>query len=117
MARRKAAVSDSPFIVTPIFAERGKGAALIDVDGNTFLDFAGGIGTLNVGHAHPEIVAAIQSQAERLVHGQGLRGPYQPVGQVAILDEQGRGLGLGEVDPDGGLQPSRLFRWAVAAGT
>ena len=56
-------------------------------------------------------------QAERLVHGQGLRGPYQPVGQVAILDEQGRGLGLGEVDPDGGLQPSRLFRWAVAAGT
>ena len=56
-------------------------------------------------------------QAERLGHGQGLRGPYQPVGQVAILDEQGRGLGLGEVDPDGGLQPSRLFRWAVAAGT
>ena len=56
-------------------------------------------------------------QAKRLGHGQGLRGPYQPVGQVAILDEQGRGLGLGEVDPDGGLQPSRLFRWAVAAGT
>ena len=56
------------------------------------------------------------TQAGRLGHGQGLRGPYKPVGQVAILDEQGRGLGLGEVDAEGGLRPSRLFRWAVASG-
>jgi 4-aminobutyrate aminotransferase/(S)-3-amino-2-methylpropionate transaminase len=68
MARRRAAVSDSPFIVTPIFAERGTGAALTDVDGNTFLDFAGGIGTVNVGHAHPNVVAAIRAQSEKLIH-------------------------------------------------
>lgn len=68
MARRKAAVSNSPFIVTPVFAEHGRGAALTDVDGNTFLDFAGGIGTVNVGHAHPRVVAAIRAQSEKFLH-------------------------------------------------
>lgn len=65
----------------------------------------------------PEVrVNAIQAQ--RLGRGQGLRGPYQPLGrQVAILDEHGRGLGLGEVDAEGGLRPARLFRWAaIGAG-
>ena len=57
------------------------------------------------------------AQAHRLGRGQGLRGPYQPLGrQVAVLDEHGRGLGLGEVDGEGGLRPSRLFRWAAATG-
>ncbi len=55
-------------------------------------------------------------QAIRLGHGQPLGGPYRPTGQVAVLDEQGRGLGLGEVDADGGLRPTRLFRWASATG-
>ena len=54
------------------------------------------------------------AQAQRLGRGQGLRGPYPPRGrQVAMLDEQGRGLGLGEVDAEGGLRPVRLFRWAA----
>ena len=54
-------------------------------------------------------------QAERLAHGQGLRGPYEPrARQVAVVDESGRGLGLAEVDEDGALRPRRLFRWAVA---
>jgi tRNA pseudouridine55 synthase len=52
----------------------------------------------------------------RLGHGQGLPGPYRPAGQVAMLDEHGRGLGLGEVDAAGGLHPTRLFRWASATG-
>jgi tRNA pseudouridine55 synthase len=55
-----------------------------------------------------------EAQAQRLGRGQGLRGPYKPQGAVALLDEHGRGLGLGEVDAEGGLRPSRLFRWAVA---
>lgn len=54
------------------------------------------------------------AQAQRLGRGQGLRGPYPSRGrQVAMLDEQGRGLGLGEVDAEGGLRPVRLFRWAA----
>lgn len=55
-------------------------------------------------------------QALRLSHGQSLPGPYRPAGQVAVLDEHGRGLGLGEVDAEGGLRPTRLFRWASATG-
>ncbi|RZA17431.1 MAG: tRNA pseudouridine(55) synthase TruB, partial [Lysobacteraceae bacterium] len=61
-------------------------------------------------------VRVSEAQAQRLGRGQGLRGPYTPLGQVALLDEHGRGLGLGEVGADGGLRPSRLFRWAVATG-
>ncbi len=78
MARRRAAVSDSPFIVTPVFAGRGSGAALTDVDGNTFLDFAGGIGALNAGHAHPRVVAAIRAQSERLIHTCFNVAQYEP---------------------------------------
>ncbi|MBN8262299.1 MAG: tRNA pseudouridine(55) synthase TruB [Xanthomonadales bacterium] len=59
-------------------------------------------------------VRVSEAQAHRLGRGQGLRGPYKPAGQVAIADEAGRGLGLGEVDADGNLRPTRLFRWAAA---
>ena len=55
-------------------------------------------------------------QAQRLGRGQGLPGPYRPAGHVAVLDEEGRGLGLGQVDADGRLRPVRLFRWASATG-
>ena len=56
-----------------------------------------------------------QAQAQRLAHGQGLHGPYQPrERQVAVLDEFGRGLGLGEINAEGALRPSRLFCWAVS---
>ena len=107
MARRRAAVSDSPFIVTPIFAERGRGAALVDVDGNTFLDFAGGIGTLNVGHAHPEVVAAIQSQAERLVHTCFNVAEYEPYIELAER--------LNEIVPTKGPRKSVLFNSGAEA--
>ena len=59
-------------------------------------------------------VRVSEAQAQRLGRGQGLRGPYQPQGQVALLDEHGRGLGLGDVDAEGGLRPTRLIRWAAA---
>ena len=56
------------------------------------------------------------AQAQRLGRGQGVPGHYRPAGPVAVLDEHGRGLGLGEVDGEGGLRPIRLFRWAAATG-
>ena len=59
-------------------------------------------------------VRVSQAQAQRLGRGQFLRGPYKPAGQVAIVDEGGRGLGLGDVDAEGALRPTRLFRWAAA---
>jgi 4-aminobutyrate aminotransferase/(S)-3-amino-2-methylpropionate transaminase len=68
LGRRNAAVAAGVANGSPVFAERAAGATLIDLDGNAFIDFAGGIGTLNVGHAHPEVVAAVQAQAERYLH-------------------------------------------------
>jgi 4-aminobutyrate aminotransferase/(S)-3-amino-2-methylpropionate transaminase len=67
-ARRQAAVPRGIAHATPIFAERAEGALLTDVDGNTFIDFAGGIGTLNVGHANPEVVRAASAQLQKLTH-------------------------------------------------
>jgi 4-aminobutyrate aminotransferase/(S)-3-amino-2-methylpropionate transaminase len=68
MARRQAAVARGPFHVTPIFVERAHGAIVEDVDGNQFIDFAAGISVVNVGHAHPQVVSAVQEQAGRFLH-------------------------------------------------
>ncbi len=55
--------------------ERGRGAAVEDVDGNLFLDFAGGFGSLNAGHSHPKIVAAACAQAEKLQQAMSVGSP------------------------------------------
>jgi len=51
-----------------IYAARAQGAELWDVEGKRYIDFIGGIGVLNVGHAHPKVVAAIKKQAEEFIH-------------------------------------------------
>ena len=53
---------------TAFFADRASGAKVVDVDGNEFIDFAGGIGVLNVGHCHPLVVQAVREQAEKFLH-------------------------------------------------
>jgi len=68
----------SPLAVTfPVVAESARGATLTDVDGNTFIDFAGGVGCLNVGHSHPDVVAAAQEQLERFSHTDFTIVPYE----------------------------------------
>jgi diaminobutyrate-2-oxoglutarate transaminase len=52
----------------PIAIEAGRGATMRDVDGNTFIDFFGGAGVLNVGHNHPDVVKAAAEQQDKLVH-------------------------------------------------
>jgi 4-aminobutyrate aminotransferase / (S)-3-amino-2-methylpropionate transaminase / 5-aminovalerate transaminase len=52
----------------PVFMEKGRGALLEDVDGNVYIDFVGAVGTMNVGHCDPEVVAAIQEQTASLIH-------------------------------------------------
>jgi len=61
----------------PIFAERAENATITDVDGNTFVDFAGGVGVVNVGHAHAHVVEAIADQAQRFVHTDYTVVPYE----------------------------------------
>lgn len=52
----------------PVAFEEGKGATIKDVDGNVFIDFFGGAGTLNVGHSHPEVLEAAIVQQRKLIH-------------------------------------------------
>jgi len=65
MARREAAIPRGPSNATPIFAARADGVTIEDVDGNRYLDFAGGIGCLNIGHRSPRVISAIQAQLEK----------------------------------------------------
>ena len=51
----------------PVAIEEGRGATMRDVDGNTFIDFFGGAGVLNVGHSHPAVARAASEQQEKLV--------------------------------------------------
>jgi 4-aminobutyrate aminotransferase len=55
---------------TPIIADHGEGCTLYDQDGIAYMDFTCGIGVTNTGHCHPKVVAAIQEQAAKLLHGQ-----------------------------------------------
>jgi 4-aminobutyrate aminotransferase/(S)-3-amino-2-methylpropionate transaminase len=67
-----------PLAVTfPIVAAEAHGATLTDVDGNRFVDFAGGVGCLNVGHSHPHVVAAAQEQLDRFSHTDFTIVPYE----------------------------------------
>lgn len=68
MERRQASVPRGAYHITPIFIARGEGAVIEDVDGNQLLDFAGGIGCLNVGHRAPAVVEAVRRQADRFLH-------------------------------------------------
>ena len=77
LARLRASVASPLSITFPIAAAEARGATLTDVDGNTFVDFAGGVGCLNVGHAHPHVVQAAQEQLERFSHTDFTVVPYE----------------------------------------
>ncbi|HUZ99286.1 MAG TPA: 4-aminobutyrate--2-oxoglutarate transaminase [Gaiellaceae bacterium] len=83
LARLDAVVSSALSVYLPVVAAEGRGATLTDVDGNTFLDFAGGVGCLNVGHAHPHVVEAVQEQAARFLHTDFTIVPYEVYVDVA----------------------------------
>jgi len=68
LQRRAANVPRGVFNVTPLFVERAHGAMLVDVDGKSYIDFAGGIGVENVGHCADAVVAAIKKQADEYIH-------------------------------------------------
>jgi 4-aminobutyrate aminotransferase / (S)-3-amino-2-methylpropionate transaminase / 5-aminovalerate transaminase len=77
LERLDRAVASPLSITVPIVAAEGRGAALTDVDGNTFIDFTGGVGCLNVGHSHPRVVQAAQEQLERFAHTDFTVVPYE----------------------------------------
>jgi 4-aminobutyrate aminotransferase len=77
LERLGASVARPLSITFPIAAAEGRAATLTDVDGNVFLDFTGGVGCLNVGHAHPQVVAAAVEQLERFAHTDFTVVPYE----------------------------------------
>lgn len=107
LARRDAAVSRSLFRSTPVVAARAHGATVTDVDGNTFLDFTSGIGTLNVGHTPAAVVEAIKQQAEELIHLCAIVGTYEPY--VAVAER------LNELVPISGPKKSYLCNTGAEA--
>jgi 4-aminobutyrate aminotransferase / (S)-3-amino-2-methylpropionate transaminase / 5-aminovalerate transaminase len=85
MARREAAIPRGPANATPVFAARAEGAVIEDVDGNRYLDFAGGIGCLNAGHRSPRVLSAIREQLEKFLHLCFAVTPYE--GYVAVAEK------------------------------
>ncbi|HKN75957.1 MAG TPA: 4-aminobutyrate--2-oxoglutarate transaminase [Candidatus Acidoferrum sp.] len=85
MARREAAIPRGPANATPIFAARADGATIEDVDSNRYIDFAGGIGCLNIGHRSPRVTSAIQAQLEKYLHLCFAVTPYE--GYVAVAEK------------------------------
>src|SRR5438105_4022499 len=77
LARKERVIAEPLSIVLPIVIDRGEGATLTDVDGNTFIDFTGGVGCLNVGHANPRLVEAVQEQAAKFLHTDFTIVPYE----------------------------------------
>jgi 4-aminobutyrate aminotransferase / (S)-3-amino-2-methylpropionate transaminase / 5-aminovalerate transaminase len=71
--------------IAPIIAARAHGARLTDVDGREYIDFAGGIGVLNLGHTPDAVVAAIQRQAEELIHACFPVAAYEPYLEVCRM--------------------------------
>jgi 4-aminobutyrate aminotransferase / (S)-3-amino-2-methylpropionate transaminase / 5-aminovalerate transaminase len=85
LARRAAAIPSGLGRATDVVVERAEGALVFDVDGNTLIDLAGGIGMLAVGHSPAPVVQAIQKQAETFIHPCALVTTYEPYLALAEL--------------------------------
>jgi 4-aminobutyrate aminotransferase/(S)-3-amino-2-methylpropionate transaminase len=83
LERKAHVVADPLSIHLPIVVDEARGALLTDVDGNTFVDFTGGVGVLNVGHSHPHVVAAAQEQLARFSHTDFTIVPYEVYVELA----------------------------------
>jgi 4-aminobutyrate aminotransferase/(S)-3-amino-2-methylpropionate transaminase len=77
LARKERVVAEPLSVFLPVVVAQAQGATLTDVDGNTFLDFTGGVGCLNVGHSNPQVVAAVQEQMGRFSHTDFTIVPYE----------------------------------------
>ncbi|MBM1688797.1 4-aminobutyrate--2-oxoglutarate transaminase [Sulfitobacter geojensis] len=85
VARREAAVARGVASAAPVFADRAENAELWDVEGNRYVDFAGGIAVLNTGHRHPKVIAAAKAQEDLYTHTSFQVVPYEPY--VALAEK------------------------------
>src|SRR5436309_1202397 len=85
LARRQAATPAGLGRATDVVVERAHGELIFDVDGNTLIDFAGGIGMLAIGHTPAPVVEAIAGQAHKFIHVCALVATYEPYVRLAEL--------------------------------
>jgi 4-aminobutyrate aminotransferase/(S)-3-amino-2-methylpropionate transaminase len=101
LLRRQSAVSRGVVTAFPVFAQRALGCELWDVEGKRYIDFAGGVGVLNTGHAHPKVVAAARSQLDGYLHTAFQVVGYEPY--IALCER------LNALAPFSGPAKSILF--------
>ena len=107
LERERQAVAHPLIVHEPIVADRARGSTITDVDGNTFVDFVGGVGVANVGHNHPRVLEAIAEQAERFLHTDYTVVPYE--GYVGLAER------LGALVPIGGEKRAAFFNAGAEA--
>jgi 4-aminobutyrate aminotransferase/(S)-3-amino-2-methylpropionate transaminase len=81
--RKQRVIANAKTIALPVVAQEARGSTITDVDGNVFIDFTGGVGCLNVGHAHPRIVEAATEQIARFTHTDFTVVPYEAYVELA----------------------------------
>ena len=107
LERERHAVARPLIVHEPIVADRARGSTITDVDGNTFVDFVGGVGVANVGHNHPRVVEAITDQVDRFLHTDFTVVPYE--GYVELAER------LGALVPIGGETRGAFFNAGAEA--
>ncbi|KIN79694.1 4-aminobutyrate--2-oxoglutarate transaminase [Sulfitobacter mediterraneus] len=85
VARRDASVARGVASAASIYASRAENSELWDVEGNRYVDFAGGIAVLNTGHRHPKVIAAAKAQEDHYTHTSFQVVPYEPY--VALAEK------------------------------
>src|SRR5215203_652237 len=88
LARKKSFVADGVGNVLPVFVEAAGGGVLVDVDGNSLIDFGSGIAVVGVGNANPAVASAVAAQAAAFTHTCFMVTPYE--GYVAVCEALNR---------------------------
>lgn len=107
LERERRTVAKPLLVHLPVVAAEARGATITDVDGNTLLDFVGGVGVLNVGHNHPRVVEAVSAQVERYLHTDFTVVAYEPYVELAER--------LGSLVPISGERRSAFFNAGTEA--
>jgi 4-aminobutyrate aminotransferase/(S)-3-amino-2-methylpropionate transaminase len=107
LERERQTVARPLLVHGPVVAAQARGSTITDVDGNTFVDFVGGVGVANVGHNHPRVVQAIHEQVDRFLHTDFTVVPYELYVELAER--------LGAVVPISGGTRSAFFNSGAEA--
>jgi len=81
--RKERVVAEAKSILAPFVIDHAHGCVVTDVDGNTFLDWSGGIGCLNVGHTNAAVAEALHAQIDRFLHTDFTIVPYEAYVELA----------------------------------